>query len=143
MSHIFAFMTATAIKFEEDEDYAEEYGWVSGYGDTDILDSRNYATPIVTCPEDWHETYGGALSEDEAETVKDYVYDALEALGEYTDRGNGTFDATKPFVDPATGTVYTYALHFLRKELNPRSVNIHDMYREVPWHPATDGGIEV
>lgn len=142
MSHIFAFMTATAITFDEDGEYTENYGWVSGYGDTDLLDSRNYATPIVDCPEDWYETYNGVLPEDEAETVADFVREALERFGPYDDNGNGTFYASDPHVDSETGTVYTYALHFTRKELNPHASDVFSMYREVPWHPI-NVGVEV
>ena len=130
MAHIFAFVTATRVKWEQDdegntfEDATEEHGWIDRrWSTTTLYDSRNDVSPVVDCDE-------------RDEDLADEVIDALQWLeGGYEDNGDGTFyaaDSFQPYDEPWS---YSYALHFVRKDLSDLG------WRETPWHPVKDGGI--
>lgn len=130
--HIYAFLTCTRVRWEEDaegnpiEEPVEDHGWVDRSWSPYVLhESRNDVRPEVDEPED---------SEDLADTVRE----ALGRLGAYEDNGDGTFygqDDDKPFHDNPEGWRYSYALHFTRKG------GASEGYAERPWHPVNDGGI--
>lgn len=113
--------TSDVIRLEE---VIEEHGWIDRrWSSITLHDSRNDVTPVVDCDE-------------RSEDLEDEVIDALWWLeGGYEDNGDGTFyasDSYQPYTEPWN---YSYALHFVKKDL------VDGRWTETPWHPVKDGGI--
>lgn len=118
MGHIFAFMTATRV---DPETLEETHGWIDPtWSNTELLDSRNDATPVVDMDE---------LDDDLTETVAD----ALGSLGQWDDNGDGTVYGADSVQSQEDGAYWTYALHFVRKFLL-----LGNGYTEEPWNPFTE-----
>lgn len=126
--HIFAFITCTRTRWEQDEDGdtledpIQEHGWIDRSWSPYVLhESRNDVSPVVDCPEE------------DDERLHEEVSDALGWLeGGAEDNGNATFYAREgytPFQNNAEGWEYSYALHFVRKSQGARG------YIEEPWIP--------
>jgi hypothetical protein len=83
------------------------------------------------------------VSEDlDSEDLADYVREAIEELGAYTDNGDGTFYSVDSDVDYVTGADYRYALHFTLKYRTNRSVPGMPkvpLFEERDWHPSEAG----
>lgn len=140
MGHIFAHVTCTRVRWpgEGDADYdpngcgIEEHGWIDRRWSPYVLhESRNDATPVVD------------VNEDDTETLRDEVHDALGWLeGGYEDNLDGTFYASSSYQPYASNSddrgdwSYSYAIHFTRKFYGS------DGWTEERWHPRRDGGIE-
>jgi hypothetical protein len=121
MATIRAYLTCTRVKWEdENPDPLQEDGWVDlSWNPYQLRDHQDDVRPVMDCDEsDPYE-----LSE---ETRK-----ALDTLpGGYADNGDGTFyarDTYQPLY--GDGWDYAYALHFSRDD--------------TPWHPVTDGHLEL
>jgi len=131
--HIFAHLTCTRIRWEQDEDGntfedpIEEHGWIDRSWSPYVLhDSRNDVRPEVDCPEE------------DDERLAEEVREALGWLeGGYEDNEDGTFyasDSYQPYTEPWS---YSYALHFVRKFQGSKG------WTEESWHPVKDGGIKL
>lgn len=161
MAQIFAFLTATRVKYEDDATaVAEAFGVSVDELRADAGTDYNPATDTVRV-EDAVEEHGWVdrswnprtlydsrndvrpvVSEDERDTeeLTEAVRDALEWLpGGYEDNGDGTFyasDSESPMDEPWD---YTYALHFVRKTAPHEHGGTNPLdWRESPWVPPMD-----
>lgn len=128
MAHIFGFITATAVTWEngDSEEYAEEHGWVDlGWSRTELWESRNDVRPLVSCDENDPE-------------LMDYIREAFDDLpaGPYRDNGDGTWYGEGEHLD-RKGTSYTYAFHLKRKHHDPRRGWVEDDFIPLGLYPAT------
>lgn len=121
---IFAFITCTRVKWEQDEDgmpvgdYIEEHGWIDrGWSPFELYENRNDVSPAFS------------LDEDDPELM-DEVRGTLGWLeGGYEDNGGGTFYASESYQPFDQEWSYSYAVHFKRKFFGP------DGWTEEAWVP--------
>lgn len=125
MSYIHCFMTANRLNVDPDENPNgdTENGWVAAqWSRRTLFDNRNDAGTVFSTPSDSFDLY-------------DDVDNALNDLpGGWDDNGDGTFyakDDERHFEDPYS---FSYALHFVEKDLGP------DGYFERPWLPFQSVG---
>lgn len=124
MGQIFAFITATAVSLEDDENSRRERnGWIDREDMTELEESRNYVRPLIS------------VDESDAETLAEEIRDVLGDGSLYEDNGDGTYYGITENVHD--GWSFTYAVHFKRKYLGSAG------YVEVAWHPENDGGISL
>jgi len=121
MGNIFAFMTADAVDHHGEDDYTERHGWIDpSWSRTTLFESRNDVEPLLNMSEQDPELW---------ERVRDIVDSHAE------DNGDGTFYGVDECQDFATGTVWTYAIHFKRKFYGTTG------WTEEAWHPTADAGV--
>lgn len=123
---VYAFMTATAVKWEDDEseDYSERHGWIDPAEMTELQESRNYVSPAIS------------VDLSETEELTEEIRGFFGGGGIWEDDGDGTFYGTWETTDD-DGWTFTYALHFKLKTLGENG------WVELPWHPEKDGGISL
>ncbi|MDA3643796.1 hypothetical protein LZ318_11845 [Saccharopolyspora indica] len=113
-AQIFAFMTASAHRFEEGcSDPEEQHGWIDwSWSHTQLHESRNDVRPRIDSPED---------DEHLADEIRDLIGDATG----WENNGDGTLYDQNPYESLEDGWDYTYAVHFSKK-----------------YHHATKGWVE-
>lgn len=123
---VYAFMTATAVKWEdpESEDYSERHGWIDREEMFELEESRNYVRPLVS------------VDLDETEELTEAIRDVLGDGSLWEDNGDGSFYGISESTDD-DGWTFTYAVHFKLKTYGALG------WVETEWHPENDGGISL
>jgi hypothetical protein len=123
--HIYAFLSGMRVQCDPtgSGNHNDEHGYVDpNWSRTDLFESRNDVRPIVDC-------------DIRDEDLADYVREAIEGLGLPSDNGDGRFYGQDEHAAD-DGSVWTYALTFIRKFHGPNG------WTEQDWHPANDGGLD-
>lgn len=121
-------MTATAVTFhsDADSDYSESHGWVDAPHFHELMESRNYVSPVA----EWDDT--DEDDTDEHATVADFIRATVaEYLGSAEDNGDGTHygnDAHGAMCNGCLtdGRTISYALHFTHKRYDARRGWVED-----------------
>jgi hypothetical protein len=120
---IYAFVTCTRVKWEQDEDGntfedpVVEDGWVDRRrSQFELYENRNDVPPFLR------------MDEDDPHLMED-VQEVLDWLGTNEGDENGTFYASQSYQPFDQDWSYSYAVHFTRKFLGPK-----DWVEEV-WIP--------
>ena len=125
MGKVYAFMSATAVELDGNEDErGERNGWVDpSWSMGELHDSRNDVAPLMS------------TDESDTEELTDVVRDILGDGSLYEDNGDGSFYA----MDSQThdGWDFAYCIHFFVKDC------INGVWQEIDWHPERDGGISL
>jgi hypothetical protein len=125
MGNIFAYITATAVSLDGNEDEREKR---RGYIDkewsmTELHDSRNDVPMLMN------------VDESDIDALTEEIRDILGDGSLYFDNGDGNFYGQGESQED--GFSWTYCVHFKRK--GAASEN----FAETAWHPEHDGGISL